>query len=93
MFGCSKLAQKDYKKRHDTLVRVVHWELCKTYSFLLSDKWYKHSPRDGVTENYAVKLLWDSTNCQFHLHLYMFQYSAKSLFDLRLFLLRWPFTP
>ena len=26
--GCSKLAQKNYKKRHDTLAWVVHGELC-----------------------------------------------------------------
>ena len=25
--GCSKLAQKDYKRRHDNLGEIVHWKL------------------------------------------------------------------
>ena len=25
--GCSKLAQKEYKKRHDNVARAVHWDL------------------------------------------------------------------
>lgn len=24
---CSKLAQKEYQRRHDSLVEIVHWEL------------------------------------------------------------------
>ena len=51
--GCSKLAQRDYKKRHDTLTRVVHWELCKMYDLPYSSKWYEHGP-EGVTENERV---------------------------------------
>ena len=25
--GCSKLAQKEYKKRHDNVARAIHWDL------------------------------------------------------------------
>ena len=25
--GCSKLAQKEYKRRHDNLGKIVHWKL------------------------------------------------------------------
>ena len=27
--GCSKLAQKKYKRRHDNLGKIVHWKLAK----------------------------------------------------------------
>ena len=33
--GCSKLAQKEYKKRHDKLGKIVHWKLAR---------WYEHEP-------------------------------------------------
>ena len=26
---CSKLVQREYKTRHDWVVKVIHWELCK----------------------------------------------------------------
>ena len=27
--GCSKLAQKEYKRRHDNLEKIVHWKLAR----------------------------------------------------------------
>ena len=30
---CSKLAQKEYKMRHDWVGRVIHWEMCKKFEF------------------------------------------------------------
>ena len=27
--GCSKLAQKEYKRRHDNLGKIVHWKLAR----------------------------------------------------------------
>ena len=29
--GCSKLRQKEYKKRHDHLGKTVHWKLGRKY--------------------------------------------------------------
>ncbi len=55
---CKKLAQKEYKRRHDNVARMVHWHLCKKYDLERADKWYEHSP-DGVVETDEVKLLWD----------------------------------
>ena len=26
---CSRLAQRDYKRRHDNVARMVHWKLCE----------------------------------------------------------------
>ena len=30
---CSKLAQKEYKTRHDWVGKVIYWELCKSLKF------------------------------------------------------------
>ena len=52
------LVQNQYKKRHDTGARAVHWNLCKKYQMSCSNKWYEHQPQP-VTENENAKLLWD----------------------------------
>ena len=58
--SCPKLAQTEYKKRHDVVGRVIHWEVCKEYGVECSDKWYEHSPK-SVEENEEGKVLWDFT--------------------------------
>ena len=55
---CSKLAQKEYKTRHDLVSKVIHWELCKKFKFDHTNKWYIHKPA-SVLENDTHKLLWD----------------------------------
>ena len=30
---CSKLAQKEYKTRHDWVSKVIHWQMCKKFKF------------------------------------------------------------
>ena len=55
---CKKLAQREYKQRHNNVAEVVHWKLCEKYHLEKKDKWYKHAP-DSVSENDEVKLLWD----------------------------------
>ena len=55
---CSALAQYQYKKRHDTVAKALHWSLCKKHQLSCSDKWYEHQP-ESVMENEKVKLLWD----------------------------------
>ena len=30
---CSKLAQKEYKARHDWVGKVIHWEMCRKFQF------------------------------------------------------------
>ena len=56
--GCSKLAQKEYKKRHDNVARAIHWDLSGKCEFHRNDKWYNHVP-ESVQENENYKLLWD----------------------------------
>ena len=56
--GCEKLAQKEYKRRHDNVAKKVHWDLCKKNELDCKEKRYEHVP-DGEVENEKVKLLWD----------------------------------
>ena len=42
--GCSKLAQKEYKRRHDNLGKIVNWKLARKCNFEAEDKWYEHEP-------------------------------------------------
>ena len=56
--GCSKLAQKEYKRRHDKLGKIVHWKLARKCSFEAGDKWYEHEP-ESVFENEDYKIFWD----------------------------------
>jgi len=55
---CSKLAQADYKHRHDNVARVIHWNIAHSYGHDVSSKWYKHKP-EGAIEKYHFKLVWD----------------------------------
>ena len=57
---CNKLAQKEYKRRHDNIarLRLVHWKLCCKYGIDRSEKWYEHQP-ERVVENESFKILWD----------------------------------
>ena len=55
---CSKLAQKEYKTRHDWEGKMIHWEMCKKFKFDHMNKWYMPYP-SSVIENNTHKLLWD----------------------------------
>ncbi|XP_068684561.1 uncharacterized protein [Montipora foliosa] len=56
--GCSKLAQQEYKRRHDNVSRVVHGDLLGKCGFSRVDKWFEHVP-ETVLKNNDYKLLWD----------------------------------
>ena len=56
--GCSKLTQKEYKRRHNNLEKIVHWKLARKCNFEAGDKWYEHEP-ESVLENEDYKILWD----------------------------------
>ena len=57
---CKKLAEKEYKTRHDNVAKAVHWELCKKNGLEHAEKWYEHVP-ESVMENEKCKILWDFT--------------------------------
>ena len=55
---CGKLAQHEYKRRHDDVARYVHWQLCQNVGIESCDKWYEHKP-ECVMENNDYKIYWD----------------------------------
>ena len=55
---CSKLAQREYKRRHDWVSRRVHWEVCRMYGIELRENWYEHDAAP-VAENDRCKIIWD----------------------------------
>ena len=55
---CPKLAQSEYKKRHDKVAQLVHWNLCIRYGLEHKRNWYEHV-EETVTENNKAKILWD----------------------------------
>ena len=56
--GCEKLAQSEYKKRHDKVAAAIHWCMCKKHHIQCKEKWYQHVA-EKVTETEDVKILWD----------------------------------
>ena len=56
--GCEKLAQKEYKRRHDNVAKKVHWDICKKNRLEHGEKWYGHALEKAV-ENEEIKVLWD----------------------------------
>ena len=55
---CKKIAQTEYKKRHDKVTTWTHWRLCQIYNLLHSNNWYEHLA-ETVIETPQVKILWD----------------------------------
>ena len=55
---CKKLAQKEYKQKHDNIARIVHLEPCQVFGLVGEVKWYNNKPT-GVVENDRAKILWD----------------------------------
>ena len=49
---CSKLAQTDYKGRHDNVARYIHWQLCGKCVLERANSWYEQKP-EGVVERYC----------------------------------------
>ena len=47
---CSKLAQNEYKARHEWVGKVIHWKMCKKFKFDHANKWHMHNPAP-VLEN------------------------------------------
>ena len=56
--SCSKLGQKEYKRRRDNLGKKVHWRLVGKCNFEARDKWYELEP-ESVLENEDYKIMWD----------------------------------
>ena len=57
--GCSYLAPRDHKNRHDDAAKILHQAICHKFG-LVQDTvpYYKYSPKD-VLENEEAKIYWD----------------------------------
>ena len=47
---CRKLAQKEYKRRHDNVGRYVHWQFSEKIGFNRARLWYGHET-ESIVEN------------------------------------------
>ena len=58
--GCSGLAQREYRRRHDRMGLRVYWELCRKYGVRCADVWYKEVPDEvRVSDDGKVEIWWD----------------------------------
>ena len=65
--GCKMLAQREYKRRHDNVTRIVHWTLCGKYGLERAAHWYNHALK-VVVESDEIKVLWDfMIQCDHHI--------------------------
>ena len=55
---CSKLAQKEYKTRHNWARKVIHRELCNKLKFNHTIQLYMHKPESAM-ENETHKIHWN----------------------------------
>ena len=56
---CKRLAQNEYKNwRHDKVVAIIYWELCKKYGVVVKERWYDHKA-EKVIETDEIKISWD----------------------------------
>ena len=55
---CGKMAQSEYKGRHDKVATAVHWGLAKKHGLEHSEQWYQQRA-EKVSENDKIKLFWD----------------------------------
>ena len=55
---CSKLAQREYKRRHDNVGRYVHWAMSEKANIERANEWYNQQP-SSFAENEEYMLLWD----------------------------------
>ncbi|XP_062826554.1 uncharacterized protein LOC134296214 [Anolis carolinensis] len=55
---CKKIAQTDYKQRHNYVAQMIHWNLCLKYHLPAVKNWWDHKPAK-VLENERAKILWN----------------------------------
>ena len=58
IYECKKLAQREYKRRHDTVAKLIHWKLCEKYNLVRKEKWYEQGNPEAVEDD-DFELIWD----------------------------------
>ena len=60
MSACDKLAQRDYKRRHDRMGLRIYWELCGKYGITRTERWFEETPdRIRVKKDGRYEIWWD----------------------------------
>ena len=60
--GCSALAQRDYRRRHDRMGLRVYWEVCRKYGIKCSGKWWEEVPEEvRVSRDGKFEVWWDKS--------------------------------
>ena len=58
--GCSNLAQREYRRRHDRMGLRIYWELCRKFGVKCAGKWYEEVPEEvRVSADGNVEIWWD----------------------------------
>lgn len=58
--GCSGLAQREYRRRHDRMGLRVYWELCRKHGMKHADVWYKEVPDEvRMSDDKKIEIWWD----------------------------------
>ena len=58
IYECKILAQHEYKRRHDTVAKLVNAKMCEEHNLERKKKWYEHCT-EGAVEDDDVELIWD----------------------------------
>ena len=58
IYECKILAQREYKRRHDTVAKLVNAKMCEEHNLERKKKWYEHCT-EGAVEDDDVELIWD----------------------------------
>ena len=58
--GCSGLAQREYRRRHDRMGLRIYWELCRKFGVKCAGKWFEEVPEEvRVSADGNVEIWWD----------------------------------
>ena len=58
--GCSGLAQREYRRRHDRIGLRIYWELCRRFGVKCATKWFEEVPEEvRVSADGNVEIWWD----------------------------------
>ena len=58
--GCSALAPLNYTDRHNQVVSIIHWDVCRHFGVPVESRWYRHHP-DRLVETDGITIMWDTT--------------------------------
>ena len=60
--GCTALAQKEYRRRHDRMGLRVYWEVCRKYGVKCAGKWWEETPEEvRISKDGKFEIWWDKS--------------------------------